>query len=113
MLRMHPPTMLLELWEETGVHFGRSKKKHDTKKSPKLLQNNPHTELLLKSPSSSLLKASDSVLDGDVSFKQPSSAEESGVLRSQTARNNWKRLARKASERQQKELINGNSDGEF
>nr|ADN33425.1 ACR-24-like protein [Haemonchus contortus] len=110
LLRLHPPTMLLELWEETGVHFGRSNRKNTPKKKPKLQPLNSHTELLLKTPPPPLLKTPPPPPSRDSPFKQPSIPDESTLLRSQTARNNWKRLARKASERSKKDRNNGNGD---
>ncbi|KAK6047260.1 hypothetical protein COOONC_15234 [Cooperia oncophora] len=120
---MHPPTMLLELWEETGVQFGRSRRKPDKKKTTKPTEKSSHTELLLKSPAPPrrrppppplpqppLLRSSTLAVGGEDLLQRESPAEEVTMLRSQTARNNWKRLARKASERHKKELVNGNSE---
>ncbi|WKY04444.1 hypothetical protein Q1695_005442 [Nippostrongylus brasiliensis] len=104
-LRMRPPTSLLELWEETGVHFGRKKLINGNKpmKQKKLTPSSTTNDFLLKSPSGLTL---------DLPPQRPkSSADESALLRSQKARSNWKRLAKKASERRRRDLANGNGDG--
>ncbi|ETN73305.1 Neurotransmitter-gated ion-channel ligand binding domain protein [Necator americanus] len=94
-LRMSPPTMLLELWEETGVHFGRSKRNNKSPKSSKAI-NVPSSssthEFLLKSPSATAFEFS-----SPQRSLIPKTPEEAALLRSQKARNNWKRLAKKAS----------------
>ncbi|VDL78278.1 unnamed protein product [Nippostrongylus brasiliensis] len=102
---MRPPTSLLELWEETGVHFGRKKLINGNKpmKQKKLTPSSTTNDFLLKSPSGLTL---------DLPPQRPkSSADESALLRSQKARSNWKRLAKKASERRRRDLANGNGDG--
>ncbi|KAK5981674.1 Acetylcholine receptor subunit alpha-type deg-3 [Trichostrongylus colubriformis] len=109
LLQMHPPTMLRELWEETGVHFGRSKRKIDTKKA-KLAHYDAHSDVLLEPSPRTLSNSPTATLTADIALQNPNSAEDNNLLRSQKARNNWKRLARKASERRTTEAINGNGD---
>ncbi|KAK6747908.1 hypothetical protein RB195_000862 [Necator americanus] len=107
-LRMSPPTMLLELWEETGVHFGRSKRNNKSPKSSKAI-NVPSSssthEFLLKSPSATAFEFS-----SPQRSLIPKTPEEAALLRSQKARNNWKRLAKKASEKGRREKMSGNGD---
>ncbi|KHJ79645.1 Neurotransmitter-gated ion-channel transmembrane region, partial [Oesophagostomum dentatum] len=111
-LRMCPPTTLLELWEETGVHFGRSKDKNKNKKPIKPLKplKVPSTtstnEILLKSPSATGVEFTPS----PVRSLTPRTEEEAALLRSQKARSNWKRIAKKASEKRRKERMSGNGD---
>lgn len=52
-LRMRPPTMLLELWNETGVSFGKKVLKGQKKKLPKVTSSSSNLNLL-KSSSSGL-----------------------------------------------------------
>lgn len=100
-LRMCPPTMLLELWEETGVHFGRPRVKKPLKPPKKVTSSSTNEFLLLKSPSG---------LDVEFPLQRPKSLDEAALVRSQKARSNWKRLAKKASERRKLDLANGNGD---
>ncbi|EYC16129.1 hypothetical protein Y032_0034g2815 [Ancylostoma ceylanicum] len=110
-LRMSPPTMLLELWEETGVHFGRPKNNNNNHKPIKPVRplkvpsSSSTNEFLLKSSSVAAVEFAPS--PRNLTAKTP---EELALQRSIKARNNWKRLAKKASERGRREQMNGNGD---
>ncbi|CAB3405970.1 unnamed protein product [Caenorhabditis bovis] len=89
-LKMRPPTMLLELWIETGVTFGKREKKHK--------RDGPKFKKLSKVPSASsgitLLKATNT----QAPLAQPISARSImslGEERRERVRQNWQRAMKK------------------
>ncbi|KJH47092.1 hypothetical protein DICVIV_06852 [Dictyocaulus viviparus] len=101
--RLCPPSVLLELWEETGIHYGRAKNKQKSLKTVRM-------------PSSDGFRSKSPIMLA-VDFSSPPSKslrsdEEANMLRSEMARSNWKKLAKKASQRGRRiEQPNGTTDG--
>ncbi|CAI4228454.1 unnamed protein product [Auanema sp. JU1783] len=95
-LRMTAPTMLLELWDETGVKFGEATKKRRVVNPPvkqkRLLPSVSKCELLTKDTSKSSIRSATD--NSQISYLKNPKPEETSTSK---ARNNWRRLAAKAT----------------
>ncbi|CAI2352280.1 unnamed protein product [Caenorhabditis sp. 36 PRJEB53466] len=90
-LRMRPPTMLLELWNETGVTFGKAIKK--PKRTDQKIKSLP--KVTSSSSGLNLLRSSGSgmaPLAAPISARSYISMDD---MKREAARRNWRRLVRK------------------
>ncbi|CAO4372295.1 unnamed protein product [Caenorhabditis nigoni] len=108
-LRMRPPTMLLELWNETGVTFG----KKDQKKPKRLeIKNQKMPKVTSSSSGLNLLKSASG--SGRAPLAAPISARSyisMDDMKREAARRNWRRLVKKINSNKQNGLKN-NTGGE-
>ncbi|EGT42046.1 CBN-ACR-24 protein [Caenorhabditis brenneri] len=104
-LHMRPPTMLLELWNETGVTFGK-----EIQKKPKRLDINKNQKMPKVTSSSSglnLLKSSSG--SGRAPLAAPISARSyisMDDMKREAARRNWRRLVKKINSNKQNGVKN-------
>lgn len=100
-LKMKPPTMLMELWSETGVTFGKSSPRAKKFTKDKILEiSSP----VINSPSGSMLYNAKS---GTAPLALPVSARSLDETSGQKARENWRRLVKKISSKQYDQKNNG------
>ncbi|ULT93225.1 hypothetical protein L3Y34_003011 [Caenorhabditis briggsae] len=108
-LRMRPPTMLLELWNETGVTFG----KKDQKKPKRLeIKNQKMPKVTSSSSGLNLLKSASG--SGRAPLAAPISARSyisMDDMKREAARRNWRRLVKKINSNKQNGVKN-NTGGE-
>ncbi|PIC31538.1 hypothetical protein B9Z55_012208 [Caenorhabditis nigoni] len=108
-LRMRPPTMLLELWNETGVTFG----KKDQKKPKRLeIKNQKMPKVTSSSSGLNLLKSTSG--SGRAPLAAPISARSyisMDDMKREAARRNWRRLVKKINSNKQNGVKN-NTGGE-
>ncbi|UMM26493.1 hypothetical protein L5515_010169 [Caenorhabditis briggsae] len=108
-LRMRPPTMLLELWNETGVTFG----KKDHKKPKRLeIKNQKMPKVTSSSSGLNLLKSASG--SGRAPLAAPISARSyisMDDMKREAARRNWRRLVKKINSNKQNGVKN-NTGGE-
>ncbi|EFP13073.1 hypothetical protein CRE_17673 [Caenorhabditis remanei] len=98
-LRMRPPTMLLELWNETGVTFG----KKDKMKAKRMeMKNQKMPKVTSSSSGLNLLKSNSG--SGRAPLAAPISARSyisMDDMKREAARRNWRRLVKKINSNKQ------------
>ncbi|PIC31537.1 hypothetical protein B9Z55_012208 [Caenorhabditis nigoni] len=111
-LRMRPPTMLLELWNETGVTFG----KKDQKKPKRLeIKNQKMPKVTSSSSGLNLLKSTSgsgrAPLAAPISARSYMYVNSMDDMKREAARRNWRRLVKKINSNKQNGVKN-NTGGE-
>ncbi|EFP11650.1 hypothetical protein CRE_31581 [Caenorhabditis remanei] len=103
-LRMRPPTMLLELWNETGVTFGKKDKiklnrvKMKNQKMPKVTSSSSGLNLLKSNSGSGRAP-----LAAPISARSYISMDD---MKREAARRNWRRLVKKINSNKQNGVKN-------